>query len=361
MNIINYSNHFIDKKDKKNVIKALESEHLTKGKYLISFEKKIKKFVNSKFCLALSNASAALLVSLRAMNLKKNDIVWCSDNTYISSINCALHLDLKIDLVDINLNNFNISIKNLKKKLIQAKHNSKLPKIIIITHIGGYPCDLKVYCGKKIGNCMYSDLAIFSFHPSKTITTGEGGAITTNNKSLYNNIKLLRENGHDFSKNKFQNIDLNYYNIKKLGYNLRLNEISCALGLSQINKISKFIKYKNKLAKNYYSKLDKKKFHLPRYELKNTFSSWHLFIIRINFENINKSKNQIIKYLKKNNIYVKTHYPPLSTFHLIKKNIKKSFKNYFSLEYYKEAISIPIYYGLSFKDQNKIIKILNKI
>ena len=105
---------------------------------------------------------------------------------------------------------------------------------------------------------MYSDLAIFSFHPSKTITTGEGGAITTNNKSLYNNIKLLRENGHDFSKNKFQNIDLNYYNIKKLGYNLRLNEISCALGLSQINKISKFIKYKNKLAKNYYSKLDKK-------------------------------------------------------------------------------------------------------
>lgn len=383
MHRIDYSKHYIDANDNKFVKKALNSNALTKGNNLKKFEKVIKNFVNSKFSIVLSNASSALLVSLKALDVKEDDIIWCSDNTYISTINCAIHLRAKIDLIDINIKDYNICVENLKKKLLIAKKNKKLPKILIVTHIAGYPCDLKIiyklsqkynfkivedashalgskYFGKRIGNCKYSELSIFSFHPSKTITTAEGGAITTNNKKIYNNLKLFRENGHDFSKNKFQNIDLNYYDVKKLGFNLRLNEISCALGISQMKKINNFINHKKKLAKNYFFKLDKNKFIFPEYSDRKHSTSWHLFILRINLTKVKKTKNEIIRYLKKNNIYVKTHYPPLSSFTLIKKNIRKKNINPNALKYYKTALSIPMYYNLSFKDQNYIIKTLNK-
>tara|TARA_Y100000590_G_scaffold428325_1_gene539504 strand:- start:5524 stop:6675 length:1152 start_codon:yes stop_codon:yes gene_type:complete len=379
----NYSNHFIDNYDKKNVLEALNSKKLTKGKYLNIFESKIKKIVNAKYCIAMTNASCALIAALKSLNIKKNDVVWCSDNTYIATINCALHLNSKIDLVDISLKDFNICVNSLKHKLLNTS-KKKLPKFLIITHIAGYPCDLKEiyklskkykfkivedashaigakYYKDRIGNCKYSELAVFSFHPAKIITSAEGGAITTNNLKVFKKLQYLRENGHDFSKNKYQNIDVNYYNIKELGFNFRLNELNCALGASQLNKLKKFINYKNKLAKNYFLKLNKKKFIFPKYNLLTKSSSWHLFIIRLNFQNMNKSKNNIINFLKKSGILVKTHYPPLSTFTLIKKKISASIKHPNVKEYYKSAFSIPIYYGLTFKDQKKIIKILNKV
>lgn len=379
----NYSNHFIDKKDKENVLKALSSKVLTKGEYLNNFEKKIKKFVNSKYCTVVTNGSCALIAALKSLNVKKKDIVWCSDNTYIATISCALHLNAKIDLVDINLEDFNICVKSLEKKLLST-NKKKLPKFLIVTHMGGYPCDLKEiyklskkfkfkiiedashalgakYFDEKIGNCKYSEVTVFSFHPSKVMTSAEGGAVITNNTKVFQKLKSIRENGHDFSKNKFQNIDLNYYDIKELGYNFRLNELNCALGITQLDKINKFIAYKNKLSKIYYSKLSKKKFILPAYNFSNRLTSWHLFIVRLNFLNFKSSKNKIIKSLKKKGILVKTHYPPLSTFTIINKSIKKRLSYPKSMEYYKSAISIPLYYDLKLKDQNKIIKILNKI
>ena len=383
MKKINYSQHSTDKIDRKYIINALNSGYLTKGKNLEYFENKIREYVNSKYCIALSNASCALLLALKVLRLKKNDIVWCSNNTYISSINCALHLNAKIDLVDIDLNNYNICVKELEKKLSNCK-KKYLPKYLIITHIGGYPCDLKkinslskkykfkiiedashalgsVYKDKRIGDCTYSVLTIFSFHPSKTITSGEGGAITTNDKKIYQNLKILRENGHTFEKHVMNNVDLNFYNVRELGFNFRLNELSCALGISQLKKIQKFINYKTKLAKNYFKKLDKNKYILPKYDFKDIKNSWHLFIIRINFKKIKKTKNQLIKYLLKKKIIVKTHYPPLSSLTLIKKNLKVIKKYHKSDLYYKSAISIPLYYSLNKRDQDKIIRIFNNL
>jgi dTDP-4-amino-4,6-dideoxygalactose transaminase len=377
----NYSNHYIDVKDKRNVLKALSSKALTKGGYLTQFESRIKKFVNSKYCVAVSNASNALISVLRSLDIYKNDNIWCSNNTYIATINCALHLNLNIDLVDIDLKDYNISVECLEKKLFNCQ-KKKLPRYLIITHIGGYSCNIKKiyqlskkynfkiiedashalgakYLGNKIGNCKYSEATIFSFHPSKVITSAEGGAITTNNKRIYEKLKLIRENGHDFSKNKFHDIDINYYDVKELGYNFRLNELSCALGIAQLDKINKFISYKDKLSKNYFLKLNKKKFILPLYNFSNRYTSWHLFIVRINFKNLKSSKNEILKFLKKKGIIVKTHYPPLSTLTIINKNKKMNYPK--SMEYYKSAISIPLYYDLKLKDQKKIIKILNKI
>ncbi len=383
MKVINYSQHYTDKIDNISISKALNSGYLTKGSNLNNFESKIKKYVNSKYCLVLSNASSALLLALKALRLKKNDIVWCSNNTYVSSINCALHLGAKINVIDINLDNYNICVDDLKKRLSKCK-KKQLPKYLIITHLGGYPCDLKIiyslskkykfkiiedashalgsaYQNKRIGGCIYSVLTVFSFHPSKTITTGEGGAITTNNKKIYQSLKTLRENGHTFKKHVMNKVDLNFYDVKELGYNFRLNEISCALGISQLKKIKNFIDYKNKLAKNYFKKINKDKYFLPKYDFKDIKNSWHLFIVRINFEKIKKTKNQVIKYLLKNKINVKTHYPPLSSLTLIKKNLKKQRKLNKTNLYYKSALSIPLYYSLSLLDQNRIIKILNKI
>lgn len=382
MKKFNYSNHFIDKNDKRDVLKALSSDVLTKGKYLKNFEEKLKKFTLAKYCTVVSNASCALITLLKSIPLKKNDKVWCSNNTYVSSINCALHLNLKIDLVDINLGDFNICVKSLQKKLLKTKKKD-LPKLIIVTHLGGYSCDLKEifilskkykfkiiedashalgakYSKNRIGNCKYSIATIFSFHPSKVITSAEGGAIITNNREIFEKTKFIRENGHDFSKNKFKKIDSNYYDVKELGFNFRLNEMNCALGLSQLKKINKFIRYKSLLAKNYFNFLDKKKFIFPNYK-ENRVNSWHLFIVRINLKYLKKKKNIILKNLKKAGIYVKTHYPPLSSFTLIKKKIKTKEKYFNTYRYYKSAISIPIYYNLKFKDQKKIIKILNKL
>ena len=384
MKIVNYSQHFVDKNDKLSIQTAMNSGVLTKGYHLKKFEENIKKYVKSKYCIVLSNASSALLLSLKALRVKKGDIIWCSDNTYISSINCALHLNAKINLIDINLNDYNICVYDLEKKLIESKKKNKLPSYLILTHIGGYPCKLKKifkfskkykfkiiedashalgseYNGRKIGSCLHSIATIFSFHPSKTITSGEGGAITTNNKKIHQRLLFMRENGHDFKNHKMKQVDLNFYDVKKLGFNFRLSEINCALGNSQLKKINKFINHKKKLAKNYFDKIDKDKFFLPDYNFEKIKNSWHLFIVRLNLKKIKKTKNQVIKYLIKNNIIVKTHYPPLSSLTLIKNTIKKKLLNKNTILYYRSAISLPLYYSLSLYDQNKIIRILNKL
>lgn len=381
MRKINYSRHFIDQKDIKKVISVLKSNYLTKGDYLNLFEKKIAKFCKVKHVTALTNASCALLTCMKALNVKSGSRVWSSNNTYIASINCAMHLGAKIDLIDINLDDYNICTKNLEKKLINAKQKKKLPHILVVTHIGGFPVNLEKifklskkykfkviedashafgskYKNTNIGDCKYSHACVFSFHPVKVITTAEGGAITTNSSQLDYKFKLLRENGTDFKKNYLKNLDSNYYNVTDLGYNFRLNEINCALGISQIDKTKKFIQNKKKLANLYFEKLDKKKFFLPRI-MSESRSSWHLFILRLNLKKINKTKNAIINYLKKNKILVKTHYPPISSFSILRKKIKGKFP--FTYNYYKSAISIPIYYGLNETEQRYIIKILNKI
>ena len=216
--IFPYSTQTIDKLDLNEVKKVLSSKNLTKGKKTLEFERKIKIFVKSKFSVATINASSALILACRALNVGKNDIVWTSANTYIASINSALHCGAKIDLIDINLDDYNICMDSLHKKLILAKRKKKLPKVIITVHLGGYSSDLEKlkklsiiynfkiiedashafgskYKGKIIGDCYFSDICVFSFHPVKVITTAEGGAITTNNKNIYEKILQLRENG----------------------------------------------------------------------------------------------------------------------------------------------------------------------
>ena len=381
MKIINYSTQSIDKNDIQAVIKTLRSKYLTKGNVTLDFEKKIKNFCKSKYVCATINASSSLLMACISIGINKNDYVWTSNITYIASINCALHLGAKIKLVDINGTN-NICVDKLKKELFIAKKIRKLPKALVVVHLAGLPCNLqeikklsKIYKFKiiedashafganynntKIGSCKFSDLTVFSFHPVKNITTAEGGAITTNDRNLYKKLILIRENGVDFSRIDNKKFPTKY-DISTLGYNFRINEINSSLGISQIRKVNKFINLKKKIAKKYFKELDIPQISLPDKNLLKT-SSLHLFIIKIDFKKLKINKFQLINILKKNNINVNSHYIPLNKFSLIKKNIKQNSKFINSENYYKEAISIPMYPDLTYKKQNYFIKTLIKI
>lgn len=378
MKNIPYSRQYIDTKDLKYVNQVLKSDFLTKGKQTLIFEKSIQNKLKCKYAVSTINASSALILACKVLNLQKNDYVWTASITYIASINCALHCGAKIGLVDIDQDTNNISIEDLEKRLILAKKKKKLPKIVIVVHLGGVPCDLlsihklsKKYnfkiiedashaIGSKykelpIGNCKYSAMTVFSFHPVKTITSAEGGVITTNNKNIYNKLVLLRENGHK----KIDNFnDPNFYDVTELGFNFRINEINACLGISQLKNLTKFIKKKNLIALKYIKLLDKRNLEVPKYN-KNLVNSWHLFIIKVNFNNLKISKSQFITRLRKKKIFLNTHYIPLYKFSLIKKFIKReNFKN--SENYYKNAISIPIYPQMASKEQAYVISNLNK-
>ncbi len=374
MKIIPYSKQFIDKADVKAVTKTLYSDYLTTGPVVKKFENKLAEYCNSKYAICLNSATSGLLLACKSLGLKKKDIVWSTPITFVSSLNCALHCGCTIDLVDINLENFNICEKKLEKKLHQAKKDEKLPKVVIVVHLGGVSCNMKKiymlsrkykfkiiedashalgseYKKIKVGNCKYSDLAVFSFHPVKTITTAEGGAITTNNINIYNKIKLLRDHGIQRDKKNFnrQNQGEWYYEQHDLGYNFRMSDLNATLGISQLNKISKIINKRNRNHKIILNKLNK----LPiKFQKHDNLSSCHLSIALVP-EKIHK---KFFNFLRKKNIFVNLHYIPIYMHPYFKFNYeicKKEYEN--SEKYYNSAVSLPNYFNLTKKDLNYFI------
>jgi dTDP-4-amino-4,6-dideoxygalactose transaminase len=374
MKLIPYSRQYINDKDIINITKILKSDYLTKGSQTIKFENEVKKRIKSKYALAVINASSALILACRALELQKNQYLWTTAITYVASVNCALHCQAKIDLIDIDYGDNNISIDHLKKKLIIAKKKKILPKILVIVHLSGLPCRLReikklskkynfkiiedashafgsTYFGSPIGSCKYSDISIFSFHPVKVITTAEGGIISTNNKNIYNKIYTMRENGLVIK----EKINYNFlYDIKSLGYNFRINEINSSLGISQLRQASLFIRKKFFLAKRYFKYLSQKEITLPLLR-KNYSSSWHLFIIKINFNLLKIDKNQFIKKLRDKKIFANFHYIPLYKFSFISRFLKIKILNN-SEKYFREAVSLPLFPQMSKTEQDYVIK-----
>ena len=380
--MIPYSKQSINNIDLKYVKDALKSKFLTQGPLTVKFEKKIAKYTNSRHAITFNSASSALMLACKVLNLKKNDIAWNVPNTYAATANAILHSGLQLDFVDIDPDSYNICIQKLKKKLILAKKKGKLPKLIIPIHFAGLPCDLKTisklskkykfkiiedashalgakYNNEKIGSCKYSEMCIFSFHPVKTITTGEGGAITTNN---LNYVKLLRayrsggiiKNKKDLTKKSEPGW---YYEQHYLGYNLRLNEIQAALGISQLNRIDRFYHLRKKISNRYDKYLKNFPLLLPLKKL-NLKSAYHLYVVRLNGGAV--KRNQLYNKLKKEKIETNLHYIPLH-FHPFYKKDKHKFKNLEGSKlYYKTALSLPIYPDLKKKDQIIVIKKIQK-
>jgi dTDP-4-amino-4,6-dideoxygalactose transaminase len=318
-----------------------------------------------------------------ALGIKKGDNVWTSPITFVASANCALYCGANIDFVDIDPYNFNINIDELKKKLAVAKKNKVLPKVLIVVHFAGLPCEMKLikklsleykfkiiedashaigasYLNGKIGSNKYSDITIFSFHPVKIITTGEGGMVLTNNKKTASLIENLRSHGIVRNKPKKNVSKLFFYSQINLGFNYRMTDIQAALGISQLRKINSFIKERNKLARNYKKLLSKNScISYQKNSLKNTVSSYHLFVIRLRSKKY--SQVQAFNFMKKNGINVNLHYIPVYL-HPYYKNL--GFKSGLCPEaeqYFKETMTLPLYPGLKYSDQFKISQLLNSI
>mgnify|MGYP001198828004 CR=1 FL=1 len=376
---IPYGRQSISGDDIKNVNRILKSDYLTQGPTIEKLERKISKFCKSKYSVAVNSATSALHISCLALGLKKNQILWTSPISFTASANCALHCGAKVDFIDIDLDTFNICPLKLEQKLKNTS-KKKRPSILVVVHLGGLSCDMikikklsqkykfKIIedashaIGSKqknvpVGSCKYSDIAIFSFHPVKIITTGEGGVITTNQLKLYETLKLLREHGIQKNQSKIiGKVDGPwFYQQQNLGFNFRMSDIHAILGVSQIRKVKNFLKIRQKIAKLYIDKLSKHPIKFQKVN-KDYFSSYHLFIIRV-------SKNirlKLFNYLRKKKINVNLHYIPIYKHIFYKK--KFNFKNNYlknSEEYYKSAISIPIYPGLKKKNQIFVIKVIS--
>ncbi len=379
--MINYSKQVIDSKEIRAVSKVLRSDYLTQGPLVKKFEKKISNYCNSKHAIAVSSATSGLHIACLSLDVKKNDIVWTSAISFVASANAAVYCNADIDFLDISLEDFNIDIKSLEKKLIVAKKKNKLPKVIIVVHFAGNPCQMKqiyslkkkykfkiiedashalgaTYMNKLIGGCDFSDMCVFSFHPVKSITTAEGGVVTTNNKKIFNDLKLYREHGinRDFINKKFRP---KYYEQIKLGYNYRMNELEAAIGIEQLKKLDSFITKRVKIYNFYKSKLKNNLFKYPSISA-NSYSSHHLFIIILK-KNIRKLRDNIFSKLLKKGIGVNIHYMPIYKHPFYKKYRKKNFKLKNAEIYYNTCISIPIFPTLSRNQQKFIIRIINSV
>ena len=374
-NLIPYGRQSIDNRDIKNVINVLKSDFLTSGPTVEKFEKEIRKYSNSKFSVSANSATSALHIACLALGLSKGDILWTTPITFVASANCALYCNAKVDFVDIDSKTFNLSASSLEKKLISAKKKGKLPKILIPTHLAGQSCEMdkikylskkyhfKIiedashalggkYKKEKVGNCKYSDITIFSFHPIKSITTAEGGIALTNNKYLAEKMKMYREHGIVRERKNFKGkIDGPWvYQQQVLGYNYRLSDVHAALGIGQLKRLNKFLIKRNQISLLYKEKLKELPIRFQENQA-NIYSAKHLFIILVN----KKTHLELFKYLRAKKILVNIHYIPIFLHPYFKsQNFKKeNFKN--SMNYYSSAISLPIHYVLTRKQQLYVI------
>ena len=381
MKNLKYSTQTINKKDIINLNKVLKSEYLTQGPKTFEFEKKIKLLVGSKYVLTTNSASSALLLACKSLSLKSGDLFWTVPNSFVATANCGILSGLKIDFIDIDEDTWNISLEKLEHKLKIAKKKKKLPKLIIVVHLGGLPVNpiklknlskkykFKIiedashsfggkYYSKRVGCSKWSDITIFSFHPVKIITTGEGGCCTTNQKKYYEKLLALRNNGiiKDKKNFKFKNLGPWYYEQHYLGYNFRMSDIQSALGISQLKNLKIFLRKRNKIAKFYKIHLKNLPLKFQKIE-KGFYSTYHLFIIKLDLNYKHLYKN-FFKYLRSKNIFVNLHYLPihLQPFYRKMGFNKKQFPT--AEEYSKTAISIPIYPNLKKKEQIHIINLI---
>lgn len=382
--MIPYGRQNISKEDINSVIDVLRSDFLTQGPKVPEFEKIISSYCNSNYAVALNSATSALHISCLALGLGRDDWLWTSPNTFVASANCAIYCGAKVDFVDINPNTYNLCPIELEKKLIQAEKNGALPKIVVAVHFAGQSCDMtKIFkLGKKykfkiiedashaigakynnklIGNCLYSDITVFSFHPVKIITSGEGGMALTNDKGLAEKIALLRSHGITRDANKMIGVSDGpwFYQQIDLGFNYRMTDIQASLGISQMNKIDEFIAARHNIAMKYYESLNDLPLILPMQE-KFNYSSFHLYPIKINLDKIGKSLSDVYESMRNLGIGVNKHYIPVYR-HPFFANF--GFSEDYCQEakrYYDQSISLPIFPGLNLKQQTKVIDSLKK-
>lgn len=383
--MIPYGKQDISEADIDAVIDVLKSDFLTQGPQVPTFERSLMDATGADYALAVNSATSALHIACLALELGKGDTLWTTPITFVASANCGLYCGATIDFVDIDPATYNLCPKALEKKLVQAKQQGKLPKVVVAVHLCGQPCDMKAihalsieygfkviedashaiggrYLEQPIGSCEYSDITVFSFHPVKIVTTAEGGAALTNSKALADKMALYRSHGITRDEALMENASHGgwYYEQIDLGFNYRMTELQAALGVSQMKRLKKFVAARHKLATRYYEKLANLPITLP-YQLPNTYSGLHLYVIRLNLNEITKTHKEVFDSMRKNGVGVNLHYIPV---HFQPYYQKMGFKQGdfpHAESYYSNAISLPMFHGMTYEQQDEVISKLTQI
>ena len=380
--MIPYGRQEITKEDIDAVIEVLHSDFLTQGPVVPKFETAIANKVGAEHALALNSATSALHLACIALGLGAGDLFWTTPITFVASANCGLYCGAQVDFVDIDPLTYNISVEALEQKLIDAERTRNLPKLLIVVHLCGQSCDMEAiyalaqrygfkiiedashaiggkYKNEFIGSCKYSDVTIFSFHPVKIITTAEGGMVLTNNNNLFKKMKLLRSHGITRDPKEMTHMPDGpwFYQQIELGFNYRMTEIQAALGLSQLSRLEYYVTKRRELAGRYDQLLSDYPIVCPS-QKPDVTSAYHLYIIRLRLDKIDKTHLQIFETLRSQDIGVNLHYIPI---HMQPYYEKLGFrKGEFpeAEKYYSEAISLPMFPSMTRLQQDEVIKVL---
>ena len=363
---IPYGRQSISQDDINAVIDVLKSDRITQGPSIEKFENAVANYCGTSYAVAVNSATSALHVACLAAGLAPNDILWTSPNTFVASANCALYCGASVDFVDIDPFSYNLSTACLESKLKEALKKKALPKVIIPVHFAGQSCDMAAigemskrygfsviedashaigakYRGEPVGSCTFSDMTVFSFHPVKIITTGEGGMILTNKKELYEKLCRLRSHGitRDPSHMVAESAGPWYYEQVELGFNYRITDIQAALGASQLQRLNEFVSRRNFLAERYSKKMKDLPLQLPAIH-SACYSAWHLYVVRLQLTRMNRSHKEVFEMLSGAGVQVNLHYIPvhMQPFYRARGFNIGDFPH--AEQYYKEVISLPL-------------------
>ncbi|WP_225747832.1 UDP-4-amino-4,6-dideoxy-N-acetyl-beta-L-altrosamine transaminase [Eikenella sp. Marseille-P7795] len=380
--MIPYGKQTISEADIAAVVRVLQSDFLTQGPQVPAFEGSLKAYCGAAHAVAVNSATSALHLACLALGLGKGDTLWTTPITFTASANCARYCGADVDFVDIDPHTLNLSPAALEAKLKAAQISGSLPKIVVPVHFAGEPCDMAAihalsqqygfkiiedashaiggsYCGGKIGNCEYSDITVFSFHPVKIITTAEGGAALTNRPELAAKLALLRS--HGITRNPEEMVGESdgawYYQQIDLGYNYRMTELQAALGVSQMTRIDEFVSRRQELAARYDRLLAHLPLILPQRNPQNR-SALHLYPVQVLPES-GKTRRQVFDFLRQHGIGANVHYIPVHTQPYYRQHFGFQTGDFPAAEaYYAGAISIPLYFGLTEAEQDKVVQTL---
>ncbi|OWW21317.1 UDP-4-amino-4,6-dideoxy-N-acetyl-beta-L-altrosamine transaminase [Noviherbaspirillum denitrificans] len=383
--MIPYGRQDISDEDIRAVVDVLRSDWLTQGPAIEQFEKAVAQYCGAKYAVAVSNATAALHVACLAAGLGEGDVSWTSPNTFLASANCGLYCGARPGFVDIDPRTYNMDMAALEQKLQAAAQSGTLPKVIVPVHFSGQSCDMAAlgelarryaltviedashaigayYRGKPVGSCAHSDMTVFSFHPVKIVTTGEGGMVLTNREDLYERLKLFRSHGMTREAHLMDKEPDGpwYYQQVALGFNYRMTDLQAALGCSQMLRLDAFVARRRALAARYDGLLAGLPLTLP-WQHPDGASSFHLYVIRLQLDRIRKTHRQVFEGLRERGIGVNLHYIPVHTQPYYRQFGFKQGDFPVAEQYYREAISLPLFYGLTDADQDRVVEALAEV
>lgn len=383
--MIYYGKQSISEEDVKAVEAVLHSDFLTQGPAIERFERKVADYCGAKYAVAVCNATAALHIACLSAGLGEADCLWTSPITFVASANCGRYCGADVDFVDIDEKTYNMSVEALEEKLCRARKANKLPKVVIPVHLAGQSCDMvrikelseeygftivedashavgADYLETKVGSCTFSDMTVFSFHPVKIVTTGEGGMVLTNNREIYENLKIYRSHGitRDPARMTHESDGAWYYQQITLGCNYRMTDIQAALGASQMTRLDAFVARRRELAARYDELLRELPLVTP-HVIEGANPSWHIYVVHMMLDQIGKTKQQIFEEMREHGIVLNLHYIPVHRQPYYENMGFRQGDFPESEKYYEEAFTLPLYYDLTNDEQDEIIRAFRSV